>query len=118
MRGRNGEKYLLANENLTYVEFFKKLNRVANQDSTLIRIPGPVLMIGGYLGDLLRMLRIKTSLSSTNMKILCVNNYYSNAKSKRELEIEYKPVDLSIRDALDYFKGSGLGSEENLRNPL
>ncbi len=117
-RGRNGEKYLLANENLTYVEFFKKLNQVANQDSTLIRIPGPILMIGGYLGDLLRMLRIKTSLSSTNMKILCVNNYYSNAKSKRELEIEYKPVDLSIRDALDYFKGSGLGSEENLRNPL
>ena len=117
-KGRNGEKYLLANENLSYVEFFKKLNRIANQDPILIRIPKPMLMVGGYVGDLLRMLRIRTSLSSTNMKILCVNNFYSNAKSKTELELEYRPVELSIRDALDYFQGSGLGSDENLRKPL
>jgi hypothetical protein len=64
-------------------------------------------MLGGYLGDLLRSLRIRTSMSSTNMRILCVNNFYSNAKSKEELEIEYRPVDLSIRDALDYFQSSG-----------
>ena len=105
-KGRSGEKYLLANENLTYVDFFRKLNSVANQDATLIRIPRPVLLLGGYFGDLLRSLRIRTSLSSTNMRILCVNNFYSNDKSKRELEIDYKPVEVSIKDALDYFENA------------
>ena len=105
-KGRSGEKYLLANENLTYVDFFRKLNSIAQQNATLIRIPRPVLLLGGYFGDLLRSFRIRTSLSSTNMQILCVNNFYSNDKSKRELEIDYKPVEVSIKDALDYFENA------------
>ena len=102
-KGKNGEKYLLANENLSYLEFFRKLNTVANQNPKLIAIPKPILLVMGHFGDMLRFLKIKTDISSTNMKILCVDNFYSNAKSKEELDIEYRSIDSSITDAIDYF---------------
>lgn len=103
-KGKNGEKYLIANENLTYAEFFKKLNHLTNQNPIMIKIPKQLLITLGYFGDFLRLLHIKTSISSINMKILCVKNFYSNDKSITALNIKYQPVDFAIKDAIDYFQ--------------
>jgi nucleoside-diphosphate-sugar epimerase len=102
--GRNGERYLLANENLSYQDFYRKLNLVADQRARLIAIPKPALMLLGYFGDLLRSVGIGSSLSSTNTRILCVHNYYSNLKSREELGLDYRSTDESIEDAIEYFK--------------
>ena len=104
--GRDRERYLLANENLSYRAFFEKLNTVAGQNARLVRIPRSVLMLMGYVGDALRAFRIRSSLSSTNMRILCVNNYYSNLKSREQLGLDYRSTEQSITDALTYFEGS------------
>ncbi len=102
-KGSNGEKYLLANENLSYLHFFQKLNHILDQHTVLLRIPGATLTALGYLGDFLRSLHIRTNLSSVNMKSLCVSNFYSNTKSVRELEMEYRALDKAIEDAVRYF---------------
>ncbi len=104
--GRHGERYLLAHENLSYLDFYRKLNQVAGQNARLIGIPKPVLMLMGYVGDALRALRIRSSLSSTNMRILCVNNYYSNLKSREQLGLDYRTTEQSISDAIAYFGAS------------
>ena len=104
--GRNRERYLLANENLSYRAFFEKLNSVAGQKTRLIRIPKPVLLLICYVGDAVRTFRIRSSLSSTNMRILCVNNYYSNVKSREELGLNYRSTEESITDAIAYFDSS------------
>jgi nucleoside-diphosphate-sugar epimerase len=103
-KGKNGEKYLIANENLSYAEFFSKLNHLTNQNPIMIKIPKQLLIALGYFGDFLRMLNIKTSISSVNMKILCVKNFYSNDKSVTALNIKYQVVDFAIKDAIDYFQ--------------
>ena len=102
---RVGEKYILANENLSYREFFRKVNVIAIQNPVMIRIPEFILLGIGLLGELLRGLRIKTSLGIVNMRILCTKNYYSNEKSVKEIGMKYRSVDLAIKDALHYFKG-------------
>lgn len=102
-QGRNGEKYLLANENLSYFEFFQTLMRILGQSALLIKVPGPILIVVGYLGNLFRFFGLKTNLSLVNMKILCVKNFYSNAKSVTGLGIQYRPVEEAIRDAVRYF---------------
>ncbi|MEC4113415.1 NAD-dependent epimerase/dehydratase family protein [Myroides pelagicus] len=104
LSGRNGEKYLIANENLSYHTFFTKLNTLTNQSPIIVNIPKPLLISIGYLGDLLRKLGVQTSLSSTNMKILCIGNYYDNAKSIKELKVQYQPIDFGIIQAIEYFK--------------
>lgn len=102
-KGRNGEKYLLANENLSYREFFRKVNLITGQKPVMIAIPDKVLSFLGLIGDGLRKLKIKTNLSSSNMKALQIRNYYNNRKSVKELGIKYQPVDKAIEDAVRYF---------------
>lgn len=103
-KGRNGEKYLLANENLTYKEFFGKINAINGQAPLMIPIPDAGLAMLGMIGDFLRKLRIKTSLSSPNMKALRINNFYSNRKSSEELGIRYQSVDKAVEDAIHFFE--------------
>lgn len=101
--GRTGEKYLLANENLSYSEFFKKVNRITNQSPAMIAIPNRILSFLGLMGDGLRKLNIKTNISTSNMKALQICNYYSNQKSVKELGIKYQSIDKAIEDAVQYF---------------
>jgi len=103
-QGKNGEKYLLANENLKYIDFFKKLNKITNQKTVLLPIPDVILFIFGFFGDFLRALKIKTNISSCNMKILRIENYYSNEKSIKELNMKYLPTEKAIEDAVEFFK--------------
>lgn len=102
-KGKSGEAYLLAGQNLTYREFFDKLHQQTGQRSALIRIPAPLLLAAGYVGDLFRALGIKTALSSTNMKILCVNNYYTNEKARQQLDITFQPIEKGISSAVKWF---------------
>ena len=102
-KGKNGEKYLLANKNLSYLDFFKKVNRVTEQKPFMLRIPGFLLTLLGYVGDTLRRFYMKTSLSSVNMEALQVNNYFSNKKSIEELGMDYRSIDKAIIDAVEYF---------------
>ncbi|WP_261512487.1 NAD-dependent epimerase/dehydratase family protein [Chryseobacterium paludis] len=103
-RGKSGEKYLLANENLKYKDFFKKVNHITNQKTVMIPIPDTILSILGYIGDGLRKMNIKTNLCTSNMKALQVHNYYSNRKSIEELRIHYQLVGKALQDAIEYFR--------------
>jgi dihydroflavonol-4-reductase len=42
------------------------------------------------------------------MKILCVNNFYSNLKATRDLGIQFQPVDMGIREAVEWFRKMGM----------
>ena len=106
--GINGEAYLLCGENLTFSIFFRKLAEIENNHPTIIEIPAALLMALGYVGDVLRKLGIQTQLSSTNTKMLCINNYYSAAKAQRELKININPIDTGINDCLQWFKKTGI----------
>lgn len=107
LNGKTGEKYLMANENLSYREFFNKMNRITNQNPMMIKVPKSVLIFIGYIGNLIRILGWKTNLSSNNMEILCINNFYSNQKSVQELDIQFRSIEEAIRDSIKYFMERG-----------
>ena len=103
-KGKNGEAYLLAGENLSYRDFFKKLAYQSESTPILISLPKPLLLFFGYIGSFLRVFRIKTALSITNMKILCAKNYYSNKKAKQVLGTQFQPIEVGIANAINWFK--------------
>ena len=107
-KGKSGEAYLLTGENLTYEEFFRKLSLITNNKAIYINLPPPILKLVGWFGELLQKAGIKTRLSLTNMKILCVNNFYSNQKAGRELGIEFQPVDGGIKEVVMWFRENGM----------
>jgi dihydroflavonol-4-reductase len=100
--GRNKERYIIAGENLSYCEFFRRLNNIAHQRALLVRLPVPVWKVLGYAGDFIRHYGVKSCMSSFNMMILCVGNFYSNHKSKNELGMKYSPIESAISDAIEF----------------
>ncbi|MCS3870162.1 nucleoside-diphosphate-sugar epimerase [Chryseobacterium ginsenosidimutans] len=103
-KGKNGEKYILTHENLKYKDFFQKVNKITHQNSVMIPIPDFILKTLGFIGDVLRCFKIKTNLSSVNMKALRIDNFYSNQKSIDEFGIEYQPIEKAIKDAVRFFE--------------
>lgn len=106
-KGTSGEKYLIAGTNLSYKTFFMELRNITNQKQVLIPIPKLLLLTVGTFGSFMQKLNIKTSLSSSNMKTLCVKNYYTNQKSIQELNIQYSSLNNAIKEAVDYFEQNG-----------
>lgn len=111
-KGRNGENYILAGENLSYRDFYMKLNGIADQKPIMVQLPRWLLKGLGIFGELLRSLGVKSNLSRVNMKILCTGNYYSNQKSITQLGMQYRPLDEAITDALSYFQNAGNKKEK------
>ncbi len=102
-QGKNGESYILANENMTYREFYKTMEEVSKKRQVLVTIPRPLLYLAGLAGSLARLAGINTELSLTNMQILCTCNFYSGLKAINELGLPQTPVKTAIREAINWF---------------
>lgn len=102
--GVNGKSYLLTGENLTYKEFFEKIRAAADKRTLLVKVPPAALMSLGYMSKIPRLLRIPTSFSLANMRILCARNYYNNARAKKELGARFHPVEEGIEEAVAFFR--------------
>ena len=105
--GRNGECYLLANENLTYYEFFKLVEESSGYKSIHIHIPAALLKIAGSIFSLFGKIGLRSSFNTTNAKILCVGNYYSNKKAVMNLKMPVTPIKHAVEDAIDWFAQTG-----------
>lgn len=104
-RGRTGECYLMAGENLSYREFFQLLRKVSGRRAVMIQIPELLLKMFGILGTLFSMITGRaTKLNYSSAYMLCLYNYYSGKKSERDLDISYVPAEKAIEDALQWFR--------------
>lgn len=116
--GSNGDHYLAVNENLSYRDFFRKLNLITGQNQVLLPVPSRVLVIAGMLGDLLRSMGMQTAVSAVNMKILCTGNYYSNRKSVDTFGMSYLPVEKAISDTVQSLRNVGTDGNRPLIHKL
>lgn len=94
------EQILLANENISYYDFYRLLCKTIRQKSLIIKIPKLILYTVGLVGELIRLSGKETELSFVNMKILCSKNYYTNKKSIYQLRLYYRTTEETIRDSL------------------
>ncbi|MFB6317451.1 NAD-dependent epimerase/dehydratase family protein [Saccharicrinis sp. FJH54] len=102
-RGKNGEVYLLAGQNLSYREFFRITAQICSKRQVLIKVPGFLLKLAGLLGDLLTFFGLNVSFNSLNIKLLTLSNYFSNHKAKQELGLKDTDIKRSVQDAIDWF---------------
>jgi nucleoside-diphosphate-sugar epimerase len=106
-RGVSGRSYLVTGENLTYLEFFKKLSAVQAQNPIYIKMPGWMLRGLGKMGDVVRSMGVATSLSSANLESLCISNFYGSDRMRSELRIEPRPIEIGISEAVSWFRKEG-----------
>ena len=104
--GRNGEAYLLSGENLDYHSFYTALSRISGIKMMVIRLPKLVVLAIGHICSLLYKVGIKSDATFENMRLLCIGNYYTNAKARAELGICFRTAEEAIRDAVYWFRNN------------
>jgi len=103
--GQPGECYLLANENLTYREFYRKLNLVAGQHPLMVELPGFIIRSAGMAGSLIeKIIRKPVTLNQVNAKLLVIGNYYSGQKAAEQMKMPQTPIEEAIREALYWWE--------------
>jgi nucleoside-diphosphate-sugar epimerase len=105
--GRNGERYLAVNENLSFEEFYKLQSRVGEYRQKIILLPDFLLEIAGKAGDVLRFFGLKTDLCSMNLNQLMIREYYDIHKAEKELDMPRKELETAIKEALEWFRTNG-----------
>lgn len=87
-KGRDGQKYLIAGDNMLFRDFFRLFPSVRH----VVVVPNWIMLIVGFVGSALRGLGVKTSLSLTNVRILCIPLTYDSSKARRELNFSSSPI--------------------------
>jgi dihydroflavonol-4-reductase len=100
-RGRRGRVYLLAGTNLTYLEFFTRVARIAGIDPPTWTLPGIVVKGTGALGSVVSAATgMRVPLGWTTARLSLGGTYYSPARAIRELNMPQTPIERGIEDTL------------------
>ena len=106
--GIPGECYLLAGENLSFTDFYAKVDRIYGRPPRRISMPGAVLKGAGLAGNIVRSItRHNISLNYVNACQLATESYFSGSKAARNLDFPLQPVDSAIEDAINWFIENG-----------
>lgn len=101
-KGRNGEKYIVTDEDMTFCQFFQSAAQAGGYKQHIIVLPRFVCRLAGVIGDALAWIGIGVSFTSRNVRQLMVFEHYSNQKMVEELAIEPSPIYEAIKDFLKY----------------
>ncbi|MCK9204727.1 MAG: NAD-dependent epimerase/dehydratase family protein [Bacteroidales bacterium] len=104
INGKSGECYLISGENLSFYDFFHKIILLSGQKTRLISIPKFLFILFSLLGSFFQYLGIRTELTYTNGRILCINNYFDNLKAVRELGLSCSGMNKTISDCLSWIR--------------
>jgi dihydroflavonol-4-reductase len=106
-KGRVGERYILGNDNVSLKDFFGIVCKVAGIPAPRLRVPGPVAA-GIALGMELwadHVSHKEPIATYRSMRYTQRNAFFSNAKAKRELGLPTRPLEETIRRAVEWFRG-------------
>ncbi len=108
-RGKRGEKYVLGNRNVSMKEFFDLIVKVAGSGkSPFMRFPVFMAVQSGYGYELMAKITGKPPLNTAAwVKVGSYYSWWDASKAVRELGLPQTPVESSIAQALDWFRGKG-----------
>lgn len=109
--GKRGERYLTAGRHMTMAGLFPLLEKATGTSAPTRRLPVFLLYLFGALGEMQARLTRKPVLISWAMVNTMVNetdkSRFSSAKSKEQLGLEFRPVEETLRDEVNWYRSNG-----------
>jgi dihydroflavonol-4-reductase len=107
-RGRTGERYILAGENLTHEEIFRRTAALIGGRPPLARFPLPLLYgIGGLVEAVSGVLGVEPLLTRDLAAVAGRYHWFTAAKAERELGFRATPFDTTILAAYEWYTQNG-----------
>lgn len=106
--GRNGERYILAGENLLIKDLFGLIAEAAGVTPPSLQLPDGVLHAVGALGDCLEKMGLKGPLSRENAYTATMYHWFDSAKAQKELQFRPRPAKEAIQNSVRWIKEHGM----------
>ena len=105
---RNGECYILGNENLTYKQAFEKIAKTIGVNPPRIKFPTKAVLAFGKINSFLATTFKYTTKMPYELTLLSSEiHYYSSAKARDELGLPQTPIEVAIKDCFEWFLENG-----------
>jgi dihydroflavonol-4-reductase len=107
--GRVGERYIICSENVPWGDLMRIASEASGTPMPSRHIGGRALWLASRTGELLsRVTRAPPRLPSWLADFMLTGARMDNSKSIRELQMTYRPIADSIREAIEWFEAEGL----------
>jgi dihydroflavonol-4-reductase len=107
-RGRVGERYILANTNVTLKELLEALARVAGRPAPRLRLPHWLpLAIAHVEAPIARLLRRTPRVPLDGVRMARKPMFFDGGKAVRELGLPQSPIEPALRRAVEWFRAHG-----------
>lgn len=107
-KGRAGERYIVAGENLTIQQTFQIIAEAAGVAAPKIYLPKFALKVMGWVGDsVLEPMGVKGPLSSETAHTSSMYHWFSSGKAQRELGLKPTPAKTAITESVRWMIDNG-----------
>lgn len=106
-KGRAGERYILAGENITIRELFKTIAEAAGVKAPSIYLPTWIVHKLGAIGDRLEKMGKKGPLNSETAWTSTLFHWFDASKAKAELDFHPRPAKQAITESVQWMKQKG-----------
>lgn len=107
-KGRNGECYLMAHENLSYKNFNQVVADELSIKPPLLNIPNVFILLYGLIAQAFaQMTKSEPKVSYSVAQLSLITNYFTAAKAIKELEMPQTPIKIAVKEAFEWFKQNG-----------
>ena len=109
-KGRHQEKYLLGAANMTFAEFFGRLERLSGVSAPMLRVPKKLAMAGSSLIDSVYKNWNKPSpIQPKEVEQAEYFWYFDSAKAEEELNFAPRDEQETLQDTISYLRENFLG---------
>ncbi len=107
-RGTIGRQYILAGENISFLDLWRRIAKVTGGTPPIRRAGAFTRFFVGRGGDLIgKLIGHEPDLNSAAVEMSNLLHYYSIQRAQEELGYVVRPIDESISDAWEWFKSEG-----------
>jgi dihydroflavonol-4-reductase len=103
-RGRNGQRYILAGENLTIRSLAELTNQILSRKKLFLTFPTPLVRAVGWLG---RTVSLPLPFNPHVIPYATMYWFTDNVKAKRELGVQFRDAAETLQPVLDWCLNSG-----------
>lgn len=109
-RGEAGQVYVATAHNLSNYEMLTAVQRAAlGSSKRIFKMPTPVARtVVMAMNEQAKRTGQEPPLARAFFEYSLVPSYYDNAKSRTALGARYRPIEETIRDAVEWFRGRGM----------
>jgi len=107
-RGRPGERYILANANMTLKELLATLAHIAGRSAPRLRLPHWLpLAIAHVEAPIARLLGKEPRVPLDGVRMAKKQMFFDGSKAVRDLGLPQSPIEPALRRAVDWFISNG-----------